>query len=55
MSTTAQALLAFIALPGVVAFAIPITWLWAGSHAVLVHPSGLDPLRVTFWLQATAR
>jgi protein-S-isoprenylcysteine O-methyltransferase Ste14 len=42
----ARALLAFLALPGVVAFAIPIAWLVASSHAQLVQPLGLAPLVV---------
>jgi protein-S-isoprenylcysteine O-methyltransferase Ste14 len=42
----ARALLAFLALPGVVAFAIPVTWLWASSHTRLMHPLGLVPLVV---------
>ena len=39
----ARAVLAFIALPGGVAFAVPISWLWASSHTKLVHVSGLAP------------
>jgi protein-S-isoprenylcysteine O-methyltransferase Ste14 len=44
----AQALLAFIALPGVFAVAVPITWLWASSHTWLVQPLGLVPLLAGF-------
>src|SRR5437867_5558149 len=40
----ARALLAFLALPGVVAFAVPIAWLLASSHTRLVQPLGLLPL-----------
>jgi protein-S-isoprenylcysteine O-methyltransferase Ste14 len=40
----ARALLAFLALPGVVAFAVPIAWLLASSHTSLVQPLGLFPL-----------
>jgi protein-S-isoprenylcysteine O-methyltransferase Ste14 len=39
-----RALLAFLALPGVVAFAVPIVWLRATSHTQLVQPLGLVPL-----------
>jgi protein-S-isoprenylcysteine O-methyltransferase Ste14 len=42
----ARAVLAFVALPGVVAFAIPITWLVSTSHTVLVRPAGLAPLLI---------
>ena len=41
-----RALFAFLALPGVVAFAVPIAWLVASSHTSLVHPLGLVPLIV---------
>lgn len=41
-----RALLAFLALPGVVAFAVPIAWLAATAHTRLVHPLGLVPLIV---------
>jgi protein-S-isoprenylcysteine O-methyltransferase Ste14 len=37
----ARALIAFLALPGVVAFAVPATWLVARSHTTLVQPLGL--------------
>ncbi|HKE93740.1 MAG TPA: isoprenylcysteine carboxylmethyltransferase family protein [Povalibacter sp.] len=36
-----RALLAFLALPGMVAFVIPGLWLWRGGHTQLVHPWGL--------------
>src|SRR5215510_14664457 len=36
-----RALLAFIALPGLVAFAVPITALFLTSHTRLVYPLGL--------------
>jgi len=39
-----RALLAFLALPGIVAFAIPIYWLIATSRTDLVQPLGLLPL-----------
>jgi protein-S-isoprenylcysteine O-methyltransferase Ste14 len=42
----ARALLAFLALPGVVAFAVPAGWLLASSHTRLVQPLGLAPLVV---------
>lgn len=41
-----RALLAFLALPGVVAFAVPIIWLRATSHTDLTQPLGLVPLLV---------
>jgi protein-S-isoprenylcysteine O-methyltransferase Ste14 len=41
-----RALLAFLALPGVVAFAVPIGWLMASSHTRLVFPLGLVSLAV---------
>jgi protein-S-isoprenylcysteine O-methyltransferase Ste14 len=47
-STPAQALLAFLALPGVVALLVPVAWLWFSSRAVLVQPLGLVPLVVGF-------
>jgi len=40
-----QALVAFLAFPGVVAFAIPIAWVLA-VNAALVHPTGLAMLFV---------
>ncbi len=39
-----RALLAFLALPGIVAFAVPIAWLVATSRTALVQPLGLLPL-----------
>ena len=36
-----RALLAFLALPGVVAFAVPVVWLLASSRTSLVQPLGL--------------
>src|SRR5437899_4418575 len=42
----ARALLAFLALPGVVAFAVPVAWLVASAHTSLVQPFGLLPLVV---------
>ena len=39
-----RALLAFLALPGIVAFAIPVAWLLASSHTRLALPLGLLPL-----------
>ena|SRR5437867_3350646 len=48
-----RALLAFLTLPGVVAFAVPVVWLVATSHTQLVQPLGLVPLVVgcvaLFW------
>ena len=40
----ARALLAFLACPGIIAIAIPVTWLLATSHFQLVQPLGLLPL-----------
>jgi protein-S-isoprenylcysteine O-methyltransferase Ste14 len=40
----ARAVLAFLALPGVVAFAVPVAWLSASSHTELRQPLGLLPL-----------
>jgi len=34
----ARALIAFLALPGIVAFAIPAIWLWYTGHTRLAHP-----------------
>ena len=42
----AKALLAFLALPGVVAFAVPASWLLSSGHTQLVQPLGLVPLVV---------
>lgn len=41
-----RALFAFLALPGVVAFAIPIYWLVSSSRTRFVQPLGLLPLLV---------
>jgi protein-S-isoprenylcysteine O-methyltransferase Ste14 len=40
----AQAVLAFLALPGVVAFAVPVALLVASAHTRLLQPLGLVPL-----------
>jgi len=40
----ARALLAFLALPGIVAFGVPVAWLVASSPTKLVQPLGLVPL-----------
>jgi protein-S-isoprenylcysteine O-methyltransferase Ste14 len=40
----ARALLAFLALPGIVAIAVPVAWLYSGGDTTLVHPLGLVPL-----------
>ncbi|HSC79503.1 MAG TPA: isoprenylcysteine carboxylmethyltransferase family protein [Chitinolyticbacter sp.] len=40
----ARALLALLALPGVVAFGVPLLWLQLDGYAVLAHPLGLAPL-----------
>ena len=42
----ARALLAFLALPGVVAFAIPVSWLLATGRTQLVQKLGLVPMVV---------
>jgi protein-S-isoprenylcysteine O-methyltransferase Ste14 len=39
-----RAVLAFLALPGVVAFAIPLLWSWRSDHLRIAHPPGLIPL-----------
>jgi protein-S-isoprenylcysteine O-methyltransferase Ste14 len=39
-----RALLAFLALPGIVAFAVPVYWLVSRSRTTLVQPLGLLPL-----------
>jgi protein-S-isoprenylcysteine O-methyltransferase Ste14 len=36
-----RALIAFLALPGMVAFIIPAAWLWQTGHIQLAHPFGL--------------
>jgi protein-S-isoprenylcysteine O-methyltransferase Ste14 len=43
-----RALLAFLALPGMVAIAVPVAWLLSSSHTRLAHPLGLVPLVVGF-------
>jgi protein-S-isoprenylcysteine O-methyltransferase Ste14 len=40
----ARALLAFLALPGMVAFVVPVVWLNLRAHTRLVEPLGLLPL-----------
>ena len=42
----AKALLAFLALPGVVAFGVPVYWLLTTSHTLITQPLGLDLLVV---------
>jgi hypothetical protein len=44
----ARALLAFLAMPGMVAIVVPVIWLWSSSHTRLVHPLGLVPLLAGF-------
>jgi protein-S-isoprenylcysteine O-methyltransferase Ste14 len=39
-----RAVLAFLALPGLVAFAVPVVWLNVRNHTQLVEPAGLLPL-----------
>jgi protein-S-isoprenylcysteine O-methyltransferase Ste14 len=36
-----KALIAFLALPGMVAFVIPVAWLWQTGHTQLAQPLGL--------------
>ena len=36
-----RALMAFLAMPAVVAFAVPAGWLWFGGRLHVVHPPGL--------------
>ena len=43
-----RALLAFLALPGVIAILVPVIWLWFTSRTVLVQPLGLLPLAAGF-------
>ena len=43
-----RALIAFVALPGVVAILVPVVWLWSTSHTTVVQPLGLLPLAVGF-------
>jgi protein-S-isoprenylcysteine O-methyltransferase Ste14 len=42
----ARALIAFLALPGMVGFVIPIAWLWLTGHTSLTQPLGLVSLGV---------
>lgn len=42
----ARALIAFLVLPGVVAFVVPATWLWCTADTQLAHPLGLVVLAV---------
>jgi protein-S-isoprenylcysteine O-methyltransferase Ste14 len=44
----ARAVLAFLALPGVVAILVPAGWVWLCSNAKLVHPLGLAPMVLGF-------
>lgn len=37
----ARALIAFLAMPGMVAFALPLLWLSRAGHGRLLHPAGL--------------
>ncbi len=39
-----RALIAVLAMPGMVAFAIPAVWLWYTLQLRLIHPIGLIPL-----------
>jgi len=39
-----RALLAFLALPGIVAIAVPLGWLWASHHTEVLQPLGMVPL-----------
>ncbi len=43
-----RAVLAFLALPGVVGILVPLAWLWRSSHTALLHPLGLIPLGIGF-------
>ena len=40
----ARALFAFLVLPGVIAFGLPLAWLGFTSHTAIVHPVGLPLL-----------
>ena len=42
----ARALIAFLALPGMVAFAVPIVWLWITDHGSVEQPLGLVALGI---------
>ncbi len=39
-----RAVMAFVAMPGVVAFALPAFWLWRGGRTQVIHPLGLVAL-----------
>ena len=43
-----RALLAFLALPGVVAIAVPVGWVWATQQSRPAHPLGLFALLIGF-------
>ena len=43
-----RALLAFLALPGVVAIAVPLGWVWATQQSRPAHPFGLFALLIGF-------
>lgn len=43
-----RAMLAFLALPGVVAILVPVVWLWRSAHTHVAHAIGLVPLVVGF-------
>ncbi|WP_211443805.1 methyltransferase family protein [Collimonas humicola] len=43
-----RALIAFLALPGVVAILVPLAWLWFTAHTMFAHPLGLVPLIAGF-------
>src|SRR4051812_14217229 len=45
----ARALVAFVALPGIVAIAVPLWWLLARHHTQVVQALGLVPLVVGFF------
>ena len=37
----AQAALAFLAMPGIVAFCVPVIWAWRAHDTAIAHPAGL--------------
>jgi len=41
-----RALLAFVAIPGTVAFLIPFIWLWYSAHLQVVYLLGMVPLAI---------
>jgi hypothetical protein len=41
-----RALIAFLVLPGMVAFIVPATWLWFNGRTQLDHPLGLVVLGI---------